>query len=61
MMKLHCKQVKKDFEDLFTEGKLYDVLTISRNGVMVSVMCDTNDECSVVYETSVYGEFELLK
>lgn len=60
-MKLYCKEVKKDFEDLFTKGKMYNVHAISRNGVMVSVTCDTEHECAVIYEHSVYGEFELLE
>lgn len=60
-MKLHCESVNKDFEDLFTKGKLYNVHAISRNRVMVSVTCDTGHECAVIYDSSVYGKFTLLE
>lgn len=60
-MKLICKEVYCGFEELFTVGKSYDVKVISPNAKMVSVACDDGCECSVVYQTSVYGKFTLEK
>lgn len=60
-MKLHCTKVYPDYEEMFTEGKLYPVETISPNKLMVSVVTDDGNACAVVHQTSVYGKFTLLE
>ncbi len=60
-MKLHCTKVYAEYSEMFTEGKLYDVGTISPNKLMVSVVTDNGEDCRVIHQTSVYGNFTLLE
>lgn len=60
-MKLKCVESNYLGWDLFTTGKEYEVLVISPNRLMVSVINDGGEETNVVFNTSVYGKFELLE
>lgn len=44
---------------MFTAGKEYEVLRISPNKLMVEVINDEGVQTQVIYQTSVYGNFEL--
>lgn len=60
-MKLRCLTVRLGFQDLFTKGKDYPVLSISPNLKMVKVTADTGEHCQTMVETSCYGKFQLIE
>lgn len=60
-MKLLCTNSHYRDWGLFTTGKEYDVLRISPNLLMVEVLDDEGVQVQVVYQTSIYGSFELIR
>lgn len=59
-MKLLCTNSHYKDWGLFTTGKEYKVLHISPNKRMVEVINDEGVQTQVVYQTSIYGSFELI-
>lgn len=51
--------VKQEFKEMFTVGKQYPVLSVSPNGVLVTVTDDEGQSCLVQPESSIYGKAAL--
>lgn len=60
-MKLLAKSINKDFIEMFTPANLYEIELLSPNRKMVLVTLDNGLPCQVLYQNSVYGEFELVE
>ncbi|BBC78268.1 Hypothetical protein KNT65_gp225 [Escherichia phage EcS1] len=56
---LLAKRVFPPYDELFTEGKLYQIEKVSPNGAMALVLTDEGEYCHVNVAISNYGVFEV--
>lgn len=58
-MKLKCIESYYTDWGLFTTGKEYKVIRLSPNKLAAEVRSDEGEVTTVIFNTSIYGKFEL--